>query len=537
MRIPDPALHAKPGRVLCLWLVAVAACGGGESGLPSDGGADATRPDGDASTPGTGNLVWVKAAGGVSRDETKAIAALPDGTFFVAGEIDSQAAVFGAGETNETTLSATAGSADVLLARYDGGGSLIWARRVGGGPSGGDDEGLAVAAFADGSSVIAGLFEASCTFGPGTPNETTFTGGGNEIFLARHDDAGNLVWAKHVIGTQDDERATAISGFTDGSFVVAGTMFGPGARTFGPGEANETVVNQSAERTVFLARYETDGTLAWVRPLSVDPVVGESSAAIFDATAVALPDGNVLLASRLDGQSTFGAGEANETVLSSVGFTGEIGVVAKYSGDGTLVWARRVATGIFGLALAGMADGAFAITGSFDAPSSSTFGEGAAAVRLDGDGLDVFVARFDADGNVSWAHRATGPDNDFSEGIAAQSDGTSIYITGHFGTNSMFPGLTFAEDEAVPTTLTSVGQAEIFIASYDGAGHLRWAKSAGGTGRDDEGHALAVLADGSTMVTGLFGGLSQAATFGKGEANETVLTPTGTDIFVARFEP
>ena len=68
---------------------------------------------------------------------------------------------------------------------------------------------------------------------------------------------------------------------------------------------------------------------------------------------------------------------------------------------------------------------------------------------------------------------------------------------------------------------------------------LVWAKRAGGNvtgGRlysSEDGYGIAVLSDGSALVTGSFNG---TATFGPGDPGETLLTSAGgDDIFVARY--
>ena len=61
---------------------------------------------------------------------------------------------------------------------------------------------------------------------------------------------------------------------------------------------------------------------------------------------------------------------------------------------------------------------------------------------------------------------------------------------------------------------------------------LLWTKRAGGSG-EDYGRGIAVLSDGSCLVTGSFSG---TATFGPGEPGQTVFTSAGGyDIFVARY--
>ncbi len=93
------------------------------------------------------------------------------------------------------------------------------------------------------------------------------------------------------------------------------------------------------------------------------------------------------------------------------------------------------------------------------------------------------------------------------------------YVTGSFRGSA-----TFGPGETNETTLTSAGGIDIFVAKYDAAGALVWAKRAGGTG-SDFGRGTAVDGSGNSYVTGFFGAFgSAAATFGPGETNETTLT-------------
>src|SRR5262249_24301705 len=125
-----------------------------------------------------------------------------------------------------------------------------------------------------------------------------------------------------------------------------------------------------------------------------------------------------------------------------------------------------------------------------------------------------------------WAKRAGGTAADQAYGIAEDSSGNS-YVTGFFsGTATFGPG------EANQTLLTSAGGTDIFVAKYSTSGELVWVKRAGGTGAD-QANGIGVDSSGNSYVTGLFNG---SATFGGGEANQTVLTSAGgTDIFVAKY--
>ncbi|MEA3458468.1 MAG: PKD domain-containing protein, partial [Candidatus Thermoplasmatota archaeon] len=105
----------------------------------------------------------------------------------------------------------------------------------------------------------------------------------------------------------------------------------------------------------------------------------------------------------------------------------------------------------------------------------------------------------------------------------------NIYITGSFGGSA-----TFGKGESCETVLVSDGSDDIFLAKHNPDGTIAWAKHAGGTS-GDAGLGIVALSDGSTIVTGYFGG---SATFGKGESCETVLVSDGSnDIFVAKYNP
>ncbi|WP_222930590.1 Ig-like domain-containing protein, partial [Synechococcus sp. BIOS-E4-1] len=78
------------------------------------------------------------------------------------------------------------------------------------------------------------------------------------------------------------------------------------------------------------------------------------------------------------------------------------------------------------------------------------------------------------------------------------------------------------------TTLTSAGGDDVFIAKLDANGNYVWVKQAGGTSGDGA-NGISSLSDGSSIVTGYFNG---TATFGS-----TTLTSAGlNDVFIAKLD-
>jgi Beta-propeller repeat len=129
------------------------------------------------------------------------------------------------------------------------------------------------------------------------------------------------------------------------------------------------------------------------------------------------------------------------------------------------------------------------ITGYYKS-TSTTFG---ATVLASAGGAEVFVAKYDYLGNALWARRAGGTAEDVGNGIAVDGTG-NIYVTGYYlSTNINFSGV----------LLTNAGSAEIFVAKYNSAGTLLWAKAAGGSGYD-AANAIAVDAAGNCYITGFF---------------------------------
>jgi len=406
-----------------------------------------------------------------------------------------------------------------FLATVVTGGNLIWAKRAGG--SDWDDEGYAITTLSDNSTVVIGLFKGSATFGPGEPNQTVLTSAGEQdIFIAQYNPDGTLAWAKRAGGTSW-EWVQGITTLSGNSTVVTGFWGDPfgggGSATFGPGEPNETVLTSAGWYDIFIARYNPDGSLAWAKRAG-----GSSGDAGYGITT--LSDNSTVVTGSFDGSATFGPGDPNQTVLTS----GDI-FIARYNPDGTLAWAKSAeGNGGQGNGITTLSDNSIVVTGYFWV--SATFGPGETneTVLTSAGYDDIFIARYNPNGTLSWAKCAGGSDWDYGHGITTLSD-NSIVVTGWFDGTA-----TFGQGEPNETVLNSNGEQDIFIARYNPYGTLAWAKCAGGTDYD-LGYGITMLSDNSTVVTGIFWG---SATFGPGEINETVLTSDGQfDIFIARYNP
>src|SRR5260370_23005516 len=116
-----------------------------------------------------------------------------------------------------------------------------------------------------------------------------------------------------------------------------------------------------------------------------------------------------------------------------------------------------------------------------------------------------------------WAVKAGGSDIDTGYGIAADASG-NVYVTGFFSGTASFGN----------TNLSSSGSEDIFVAKYDAAGTLQWARPAGGSACY-ESLGIAVDRTGNVFVTGFFQG--------NASVGPTNLSSTGqSDVLVAKYD-
>jgi hypothetical protein len=189
--------------------------------------------------------------------------------------------------------------------------------------------------------------------------------------------------------------------------------------------------------------------------------------------------------------------------------------VAKYDEDGDFLWAAQAGG-------AGVADNIHGVATDdsgnviVTGSFSGTATFGDTALSSEGS-LDIFVAKYDSGGNFLWAARAGGTDIDEGRSIATDESGNSM-VTGRFVGTASFGD----------TTLVAAGYRDVFIAKYDRAGGLLWVVQAGGTA-DTWGYGIATDGSGNSIVTGE---LRDTATFG----DTTLVSAGGYDIFIAKCD-
>lgn len=287
---------------------------------------------------------------------------------------------------------------------------------------------------------------------------------------------GTALWSLRLGGPQADV-GTAIATDKAGDIVTVGTF--QGTATIGG------VPLQSAGQVdFFIAKYAPSGEVQWVRPFG--------GAGNDVATSVALdPKGNVFVAGSSDGTltlggSTFGQSSATGAFYVALDPYGNVRSAKAYGGDafGTPVQVAVSPSGAVGLS--GSYKGQIDLGGG---PLTAAQGTYAA-----------FVAVIGVDGTLSFAQPLGTSATAEAYGLAFSPTG-QIAVAGTFAGTGTFGG----------AALTSAGDDDAFVATFDTTGNGVASTRLGGPGHDD---ALAVAYAGSNLV--LAGDFSDTVDFGGG---------------------
>jgi hypothetical protein len=107
---------------------------------------------------------------------------------------------------------------------------------------------------------------------------------------------------------------------------------------------------------------------------------------------------------------------------------------------------------------------------------------------------DVFLTKYDLNGNILWARSAGGTSYDYVSSIAVTASGNS-YITGEFGSTNL------VIDSIILSNSSGSGNLALYLIQFDNNGNVKWAKSASGLGCIN---SVAVDKLGNAYVTGYF---------------------------------
>jgi len=331
----------------------------GGNTLTSSGGYDAFI----AKLSGaSGEHLWSRRLGGNEDQTAWAVAVDPDGNVVVVGEFLGQMSVGGG---NSLT---SAGGYDMFVAKYDGmDGDHLWSRRFG---DDSDQIARGVAVTKTGEIVVTGSFAGKVDFGAGSLTSA----GSFDAFVLTLDADGNTIRQSRY-GDSDEQNGRAVAVDTSGSPVVTGDF--RGSMDFGA-----TVLTTKGGFDLFVARLDPGGSTVYAKSYGdMNPQRG------YAATINAA--GHAVVSGIARGNVDFGGGELAAQNLDV--FLLELSPSGAHMKS--FLMGGKKADSAGGVAIG--AEGRYVLVGGFQ--DAATFGGIEVASK---GGLDGFVARYDASGDL-----------------------------------------------------------------------------------------------------------------------------------------
>jgi hypothetical protein len=365
----------------------------------------------------SGNLVWLKLAGGKRNDQGNAIK-YANGFLYVSGFFEDTAWF-------ENTMVISQGEADVFTAKYDLGGNLVWLTTGGGTEL---DYATSVDIDLQGNVYIAGSYEKKVMF---DTVQLTTTNLFQESFVVKYSSSGNLIWAKTSKGNNIN-LLTGIGCSPDGSVYVTG-FFGASFSI-----SNIPVVSNSPSYDIVLAKLDANGSVQWIKTAGSNYEDAANGITVDH-------NGNPIIVGYFAGIASFGSNTVTYYDYNDA-------FVAKYNSNGDNIWVRTGEGQQLDVAYAvtvDTADNVFA-TGMFQ--GSATF-DGHTVSGVD---REIFLVSYSAGGNYRWIQTAGGLNTDCGLGLAVKKNG-NIALCGYYIYSCYFGALQIDYADA----------NDLFVAEYD----------------------------------------------------------------------
>ena len=270
-----------------------------------------------------------------------------------------------------------------------------WATRAGGNDA---DDVFDMVTDVDGNIYATGYFKNTAHFGEGGNQVSLTSAGGADIFFAKYNSSGELIWAKRAGGSTGFDWGNAITLDSQNNFIITG-YFDTQA-SFGEGGSMITLNAPGDNRDIFICKYNDSGDLLWAYNAGGDHDDAGSGLSVDE-------EDNVLLVGNFKGSAVFDTGGNPVTINAEGGGEDQDGFIAKYAGDGNLIWA-------IGYGFAEGSDGLSDI--EIDAPGNIYVSGYKYAGFLPY--YDPQIAKFNSEGEILWSDAPTGVSNDNASGLA-----------------------------------------------------------------------------------------------------------------------
>jgi len=360
----------------------------------------------------------------------------------------------------------------------------------------------------DGSTLSAGTFYGDIDVDPSDDELIFAASGGENIYIQKLDENGDLLWAKHISG---NVYSPSISIGQSGNIFLSAT-FSIYSLDADPGEA-EYILTPTG-RDGLILKLNSEGEFIWAKQIGGDD--NQSATSI-----VTDNDGNVVIAGNFRGTADFNPNQATYDLTSNGNYDNYL---LKLDGNGNFIWAMSYGGNdweyTYDLLLDNNDD--IVVSGYFTNSVDFDSGEGTHEVNSTTTGQpDAFILKLNVNGHFQWVTQFTNAENEAGYYITID-EADNVYTAGNF-----YGTVIYGEHE-----LTAQGDADIILIKLSSEGELAWARSMGGYSWDSA-YGIASDKSGSIYTTGLY---AEIVDMNPGEGTYNLSSVDGSDdIFVQKM--
>ncbi|HTL82575.1 MAG TPA: T9SS type A sorting domain-containing protein [Bacteroidia bacterium] len=391
---------------------------------------------------------WAHSFGSNYNDLPVAISCDSSGHHYVAGNFTGSSLTFGSATINGFTS-----GGNNFVTKFDSNGNVIWAKN----PVDSSRTTItSLACDAGGNIYITGNFRnPSVRFG----NFLLTSADSIDIFIAKLDSSGQVVWAVSA-GGDDDDYAASVAVSHNGRICLTGN-FTSSNMNFG----THQVINPSNHfAECFVAQYDMNGNA-----LGATNATGSAHSV---GTAARFDYNDDIYVAGFYGSTTMQIGNDN---LVSNGSNDNF--LVKFDQSLNELWARSSGgtDSERPFALCIDANNNVIVTGWF---MSSTFYAGILSTPNSGpfSYTDIFIMKYSSNGNEQWVRSFGGDNMDIGDGLIADEYG-NFFMTGQFRSSSIVFGNDTLHNSAA-------GYDDILVVKFDASGNPLWTINSGGSWYD-----------------------------------------------------
>ncbi len=320
--------------------------------------------------------------------------------------------------------------------------------------------------------------------------------GDNDIFIAKYDPNGSLVWIKNFGGYNPPptnpnqilyvEQPMELFVDTISNYIyLAGIFYG--TAQFG----SYSISTYPTQNTsYFILKLDFNGNVEWVQrtPIAISGFASNNSGNLF-----------------------FCGNKNNSYQIDSINILSNGRCIVKYNNSGNCIWAKRISDDISPRDIKILSNNIFL--------NGTTIND---TIRIDtivryvpNNTFWSFNACFNMEGNVKWFNIYGGYNSSCGLDFSVDKE-CNIYTTGYFTETGYFGN---------DTLVANAGQKNMFLAKQDSIGNFQWVKKI--SAASSIGNSVSNVVDSTFYVTGWFNGIAYF--------NDSVSAGTEQDMFVAKY--